>query len=84
MVIRHQIEEYIPEEMQFIVDEFHRTRPYSFKPLIDTTFYKEDYSEAAWDMLDNKERKELMEIVDKEKDEKRELMKERGKAREQW
>jgi hypothetical protein len=35
-------------------------------------------------MLDNKERKELMEIVDKEKDEKRELMKMRGKAREQW
>jgi len=84
MVIRHQIEEYIPEEMQFIVDEFHRARPYSFKPLIDTTFYKKDYSEAAWDMLDNKERKELMEIVDKEKDEKRELMKMRGKAREQW
>jgi ADP-ribosylglycohydrolase len=84
MVIRHQIEEYIPEEMQFIIDEFHRARPYSFKPLIDTTFYKKDYSEAAWDMLDNKERKELMEIVDKEKDEKRELMKMRGKAREQW
>ena len=78
------IEAYLPNEMCFIMDEFYKERPKSFKPLIDTTFYKKEYSEAAWDMLEDKVREELHNIIDKEKDEKRQLMVERGKARENW
>lgn len=81
---RNSIEEYLPDEMRLVLDEFYRARPRSFKPLIDTTFFKKDYSEAAWDMLDDKEREELKEKVDKEKDEKRKLMAERGKTRLDW
>jgi ADP-ribosylglycohydrolase len=84
LVMRRQIEEFLPEEMQDIISLFHFKRPSSFKPLIDMTFYKKDYSEAAWDLLEDDERNELMEVVDKEKERKLELMKERGKAREQW
>ncbi len=54
------------------------------KVLTDTTFYKKDFSEGAWDMLDDEERKELRAMVDAEKDEKRLMMAKRGKARLEW
>lgn len=82
--LRNAIEEYLPDEMRLVLDEFYCARPKSFKPLIDTTFYRKDFNEVAWDMLEDKERENLREIVDKEKDEKRRLMAERGKARYNW
>lgn len=82
--VRRQIEDYLPDEMQIVISEFHIKRPRSFKPLIDTTFGGNDFSDVAWDMLEDNERIELMAIAKKEKDEKRQLMAERGKAREKW
>ena len=70
--------------MKLILDEFYSKRWKSYKPLIDTTFYKKDYSDVAWDMLDDDERKEMRTESEKEKDKQRQLMKERGKAREKW
>ena len=82
--LRRQIERYLPEEMHRVLWDFYSLRPYSFKPLIDTTYAEKDYSEGAWDMLDDDEREELMAELDKEKDQKRMMMLERGKARLQW
>lgn len=82
--LRSQIMEYFPTEMYFVIDNFHRSRYRSFKSLIDTTFYRKDYSEAAWDMLDEGEREDLLHIVDEDKEKGRKLMAERAKAREQW
>ena len=81
---RDEIERYIPRKMRRVIDEFYCKRWKSYKPLIETTNYKKDYSEGAWDMLDNDEREELKAESEKEKDKMRELMKERGKAREVW
>ena len=75
---------YIPKKMKHVLDDFYHTRWKSYKPLIDTTFYKKDYSEGAWDMLDDDEREELRAESEKEKNEMRKLMKERGMARENW
>ena len=81
---RDEIERYIPRKMKLVLDEFYCIKWKSYKPLIDTTFYKKDYSEGAWDMLDDDEREELKAESEKEKNEMRKLMKERGKAREIW
>ena len=82
--IRFKIEKYLPYEMKDILDDFHRARHRSGKPLIDTTFGEKDFSEAAWDLLENKEREEVMGIVEKEKNKKRRVMAERAKARYYW
>lgn len=82
--MRDQIEYYLPEEMRSILIEFRMNRPRSYKCLMDTTFYEKDFSEGAWDMLDDDERISLQNEVDKKKDELRRLMAERGKARECW
>jgi ADP-ribosylglycohydrolase len=82
--IRFKIEKFLPNEMKDILDDFHRARHRSSKPLIDTTFGEKDFSEAAWDTLEDKEREELMGIVEKEKNKKRRVMAERAKARYYW
>lgn len=82
--IRFKIEKYLPYEMKDILEDFHRARHRSGKPLIDTTFGEKDFSEAAWDLLENKEREEVMGIVEKEKNKKRRVMAERAKARYYW
>lgn len=82
--MRHQFEKLLPRDMQSVLYSFYHERPHSYKPLIDTTFYRKDFSEAAWDILDDDERKEIMNIVDKKKDEARLLMANRAKARRQW
>ena len=76
--------QYLPEEMREVLRQFHLKCPDSFKHLIDTTFYEKEYTEAAWDILPDDERAELMSTVDQEKDEIRSLMAERAKARYQW
>ena len=84
LCIRHDIEDYLPDDMLYVVEAFYNARPLSFKPLIDTTFYYKDFSEGAYALLDDKEREEIKLKVDAEKDEKRKLMAERAKAREIW
>ena len=64
------------------------SRPYSYKPLIDTCFSGDDFSDVSWDMLydlDGKEaaEKTIQETKDKH-EQKRQLMAERAKARENW
>jgi len=82
--LRDEINEYLPEDMQMVLWNFHDARPWSDKLLIDTTFDKIDLSEASWDLLDSDERESLQNIVLKEKNEKRRMMYERAKARIQW
>lgn len=82
--LRDEIIEYLPEDMQMVLWNFHDARPWSDKLLIDTTFDKIDLSDASWDLLDSDERESLQNIVLKEKNEKRRMMLERAKARIQW
>ena len=86
--IRDTVEEYLPMGMLDVLSEFHMMRPRSFKPLMDTTFAGKSYSSADWDALYDlegaAEANRIKETVDSEKDEKRRLMAERGKARLNW
>ena len=82
--IRVNIEKYIPDEMRSIIDSFYHERPRSFKPLIDTTYGVTNYNDASADLLADDEHKEVMEIVEKQKAEKRRIMAERAKARYYW
>ncbi len=82
--IRHKVSDILPEEMQLVYVDFSHQRLRIIKKLIDTTFYRKDFSEITWDLLEDSERKELMDEVDNRKDKKRQMMAERGKAREQW
>ena len=86
--LRHQVEEYLPDEMQYVINEFHLARPYSFKPLIDTCFSGNDFSDISWEILCDVDGKDVYdEIKQKTEDEnerKRWLMVERAKARNNW
>ncbi len=82
--IRVNIEKYIPDEMRSIIDSFYHERPRSFKPLIDTTYGVTNYNDASADLLADDEHKEVMEIVEKQKAEKRRIMAERAKVRYYW
>ena len=88
MFLRHQIESYLPDDMTQVIRCFHFERPRSFKTLIDTCFAGNDFSDVSWDMLYDMDGKEVYdEIKNKVKDEneqKRMLMAERGKARNNW
>ena len=86
--IRHQVEQYIPDEMISVIREFHHARPHSFKPLIDTCYAGDDLSEAGWSIIYDLDGKEAYEEIRKktidEHERKRLLMAERAKARENW
>lgn len=74
--------------MSHVLSCFHHARPRSYKPLIDTCFSGDDFSDISWDMLYDIDGKEAYdEIMSKTKSEhaqKRLLMAERAKARENW
>ena len=86
--IRDAVEDYLSWDMKNVIREFHMMRPRSFKPLMDTTFAGKSYSSADWDALYDlegaAEANRIKETVDNEKDDKRRLMAERGKARLNW
>ena len=86
--IRDAVEEYLPWDMQDVLRVFHIVGPRSYKPLMDFTFAGKSYSSADWDALYDlegaAEANRIKETVDSEKDEKRRLMTERGKARLNW
>ena len=86
--MRRQFEEFLPEDMQMVIHQFHHERPRSFKPLIDTCFSGNDFSNVSWDVLYDLEGKEAYDdLIQKTKDrneKKRLLMAQRAKAREIW
>ncbi len=82
--IRSQISDILPDEMQMVYGEFRHERPWIIKKLSDTTFYRKEFSEVAWDMLEDDDREELKAEVEKKKDNARRLMAERSKARDNW
>ena len=88
MKLRHQVEKFLPDDMQTVLHEFRLARPYSYKPLIDTCFSGDDFSDVSWDMLydiDGKDaHNEIMSKTKSENARKRLLMAERAKARENW
>ena len=88
MKLRHQVEKFLPDDMQTVLHKFRMARPYSYKPLIDTCFSGDDFSDVSWDMLydiDGKDaHNEIMSKTKSENARKRLLMAERAKARENW
>jgi len=81
---RMEIKKFLPDEMQDVIAAFFHACPRAFKPLIDTSFSETAYSEVAQDVLEHEEAQELRSEMERNRDEKRERMAERGKAREQW
>ena len=88
MKLRHQVENFLPDDMHSVLLRFRIARPWSFKPLIDTTFSGDDFSDVSWEVLYDLDGKEgYDEIMNKTKREharKRLLMAERAKARKNW
>ena len=88
MKLRHQVENFLPDDMHSVLLRFRIARPWSFKPLIDTTFSGDDFSDVSWEVLYDLDGKEAYdEIMNKTKSEharKRLLMVERAKSRENW
>ena len=82
------LEDWLPDDMMNVVVRFDMKLRGISKTLIDTTFAGTSFSESAWDLLYDTEGKEEVErlktMVGKEKEEKRRLMAERGKARLAW
>jgi ADP-ribosylglycohydrolase len=81
---RMEIKKFLPDEMQDVIAAFFHACPRAFKPLIDTSFSETAYSEVAQDVLEHEEAQELRSEMERNRDEKRERMAERSKAREQW
>jgi ADP-ribosylglycohydrolase len=81
---RMEIKKFLPNEMQNVIAAFFHACPRAFKPLIDTAFSDTSYSDVAWDILEHEEAQELRSEIEKDKDEKRKRMAERGKARNNW
>ena len=81
---RMEIKKFLPDEMQDVIAAFFHACPRAFKPLIDTSFSETAYSEVAQDVLEYEEAQELRSEMERNRDEKRKRMAERGKAREQW
>lgn len=82
--MRQDFTKILPSDMQMVLLDFQHKRPDTFKPLIDTTFSGERFTEAAWDVLDDAERHELMSAVGQEKEDAISLMADRAKARYHW
>lgn len=86
--LRSKVEKYLPNEMQSVFLEFHLVRPRSYKPLIDTCFSGNDFRDISWDIIydfDGKDKyNEIRKKTEDENKQKRLLMAERAKAREDW
>jgi hypothetical protein len=71
-----------------VLHHFRLERPRSYTPLTDTCFAGDDFSDVSWDMLYDLDGKdaydEIMSKTKSEHEQKRQLMTERAKARENW
>ena len=85
---RRPFEKFLPDDMRSVLQEFHHARPRSFKPLIDTCFSGDDFSDISWEILFDLDGKEGHDKIKSrtmsEHEQKRMLMAERAKAREVW
>jgi len=88
MKLHREIETYLPEDMRCVILDFRHARPSSFKPLIDTTYGGNDFSNVSWDILYDMDGKDVyeeeMEKAMSDKEKRRKEMTERGKARNNW
>ena len=88
MKLHREIETYLPEDMRCVILDFRHARPSSFKPLIDTTYGGNDFSNVSWDILYDMDGKDVyeeeMEKAMSDKEKRRKEMTERGKTRNNW
>ncbi len=86
--IRHQIEEFLPDDILDVVREFHLKRPESEKNLIDTIYSGNDFCDASWDVLYDTDGENVYNEIRRQtihkNAKKRNLMIERTKARDTW
>ncbi len=82
--ISWRIEQMLPEDIIMVIYSFYADVEESNNLLYNRTFWGKDFEEATWDMLDDEDRKRVMNFVDKLDDKKVELTPERRKAREEW
>ena len=81
---RTEIEHYLPMDMIMVLMEFKVAKFGYDKRLIDTAYYRSDFSEAGWDEFEDDERKRYQMELERKNAERRRLMAERGKVRESW
>lgn len=78
----------LPEAMHRVLIEFRQKRPFCFKPLIDTCYAGNSFSDTSWIDLRKREGEEVYkEAIRKAKDrneQRRKIMAERGQARLVW
>lgn len=77
----------LPEDMHRVLIDFRKKRPSSFKPLIDTCYARNDFINVCWDVYYDIEEdaydEEIKKVLDRN-EQRRMIMKERAKARENW
>ena len=86
--MRRRFEDFLPEDLRSVVRQFRYERRRAIIQHTDTCYAGDDFSDVSWDMLYDMDGKEVYDetmlktIADHEN--KRKLMAERGKARENW
>ena len=77
----------LPEDMHRVIIDFRHQRPSSFKPLIDTCYARNDFINVCWnvyyDIDEDAYDEEVKKVLDRN-EQRRMIMKERAKARENW
>ena len=78
----------LPEDMHRVIIDFRHQRPSSFKTLIDTCYAHNSFSNVSWDDFYDIEGEEAyneeIKRVQDRNEQRRMMMKERAKAREDW
>ncbi len=86
--IRRDIEDYLPNDMNDVIQSFYLERPCSYKNLIDTIYSGDDFGDVSWDLLYDIEGKESYEELKRQSKKKnaqeRLMMSERAQARNNW
>ncbi len=86
--IRRDIKDYLPDDMNDVIQSFYQERPRSYKNLIDTIYSGDDFSDVSWDMLYDIEGdasyEELMRLHKDKNSQERLMMSERAKAKFNW
>ena len=77
----------LPVDMHRVIIDFRKKRPSSFKPLIDTCYAHNDFCNVCWDVYydidEDAYDEEIKKVLDRY-EQRRMIMKERAKARENW
>lgn len=81
---KSEIREYLPLDMLQVVCDFSHARHGYDKRLTDTCYYRSSFTEAGWDDFEDEEQEMLKNELEAEYSERRKLMAERGKKRNDW